>query len=138
MCKKQLLKVGKKGKIIAGVGLGIILIGTIEVGGQAIGNITDTPYTSYSTNGITTESRSKRDDTSAYIFHKGDISVNVEVRNGGKNYTAGKGSYQVQINEKRFLDNYIYENNKSSCYLFLRQTGSGRYNLHGLWSPDSI
>ena len=113
---------------------------TLGISGSVFaGNIQDTGYSYNSTkNGFATATRPKEDATSAYINHAGNVAVNVQVRSSGTNYSANGKSYYIRVGTKAPLPNYVYENGKRNCYLYITPaTGAASY-LHGVWSPDSV
>lgn len=137
MYKKRLLKI-KHGKKVVGVGLlGLMLLGSF--GNVFAGNTGDTFYNYNSTSyGFATETRDKTDYTSAYIRHKGVNSANVQVRSEGINYSANGGSYYVAAGTSAYLPNYVKENGKNNCYLYLTPSPAISSTLYGQWSLDSI
>lgn len=141
MRKKQLIKLGtgKKGKAVGGAVLSLAMIGMFAGSAMASGNIGDTAYSYLSSNmrAYTTETRPKMDDTSAYIYHKGDTRVNVEVWSRGANYTAG-GSVMVGVGEQRYIANYVNETGGENCCLKIAPVDYGTYPIYGVWSPDSV
>ena len=140
MYKKQLLKVGtsKKSKATAGLVIGLLMVGSVA-GAVSAGNISDTSYQYNSTGeGFATVTRDKTDYTSAYIFHYGIDSANVQVRNGGVNYSANGGSYWVEAGSRAYLPNYVKENGLNNCYLYITPFSGESCYMYGVWSPDSI
>lgn len=100
-------------------------------------NHEDRGYSGYAgTTGFATQTRDKTDASSAYIHHYGPDTVNVEVRSNGINYSANGSSYYVTAGQESYLPNYVYENGRRTCYLYLRSTI--RKWITGVWSPDSI
>lgn len=139
MYKKRLLKVNMNGKKRFVTALGLSLIMTTMLGmGASANNSGDTPYNYTGQYGFATETRDKTDYSSAYIYHLGAYAANVEVRSGGGNYTANGGSYYVPVGAAQYLPNYVKENGRSNCYLYIRPSGGQYGTLHGWWSPDSV
>lgn len=87
---------------------------------------------------VRTVSRAKTDATSAYIYHKGNVAVYVQVKSNGKNMTDGAFNYYVNVGQAKYLYNLVYERGYRSCYLQLTPASHKPLLLHGLWSPDSI
>ena len=140
MHKKQLLKLGhgKKGRVMKAAALSLMIVGMCAGGVVTAGNVKDKPYNEYSTNGASTKPEKKEDATSAYILHSGYADVNVQVRNGGNNYSAGGATFFVKMGQSRYLPNYIYELGMRECYLWMRQSATSAGWLYGVWSPDSV
>lgn len=111
MRKKQLLKLGhgKKGRVIKGAVLSLMIVGMCAGGVSAAGNIQDTEYSEYSTTGIKTPTREKKDYTSSYIYHKGIVSVNASVYNRGINRSLNGSAYSVNVNQEKYLPNLVKE-----------------------------
>ena len=141
MYKKQLLRVGnsKKSKAITGVVISLLMVGSIA-GSVFAGNIKDTNYDYNSTKyGFATDTREKKDYTSSYICHRGNVNAYVEVRSNGTNQTAKQGGYyHVMAGSSCYLDNYVKENGYSNCYLYITPATGESSRMHGKWSPDSI
>lgn len=128
----------KQGRVIKGTVVSLMIVGMCAEGASAVGNISDTEYSAYSTNGIYTNQREKRDYTSSYIYHKGNVGINVSVYSRGVNCSLNGSAYSVNVNEEKLIPNLVKEKGGVDCYLFLRQKASAAYTLYGLWSPDSI
>lgn len=140
MHKKQFLKIGnsKKSKAITGLALSLLLVGSMA-GAVSAGNIGDTTYQYNSTgSGFATPTRDKTDYTSAYIYHYGVNSAMVQVRSGGVNYSANGGSYFVAAGSSSYLPNYVKENGRGNCYLYITPSPAVSCYMYGVWSPDSI
>ena len=140
MYKKQLLKIGnsKKSKAITGLALSFLLVRSMA-GAVSAGNIEDTKYQYNSSGyGFATETRDKTDYTSSYINHSGVNSAMVQVRSSGVNYSANGGSYFVAAGTSSYLPNYVKENGRGNCYLYITPSPALDCYMYGVWSPDSI
>lgn len=120
-------------------------------------NWTDTEYyKKYSGNGgdVWLDYRQKQDDSSAYIYHKGNVGVSVSVRvqgyngiysgangmYGGGSYLSaptGQGFYIVNMVAESFPSAYAAGNYKNITLTLSPNTHSA-CTLYGVWSPDSI
>lgn len=141
MRKKQLFKINCSGRTKA-MGLSVTaLMLAVAMSGSvfAAGNIEDSGYSYNSTkNGFATPTRPKVDDTSSYINHSGTKAASVQVRSYGINYSANGGSYYVKVGSARYLPNYVYENGKRNCYLYITPSPAQSALMYGEWSPDSV
>ena len=140
MYKKQFLKIGnsKKSKTITGIVLSLLLVGSMS-GAALAGNFEDKPYNYNSTGyGFATSTEYKEDYTSSYINHFGVNSAMVEVRSCGVNYTANGSYYFVAAGTNSYLPNYVKENGRDNCYLYITPSPALNCYMHGKWSPDSI
>lgn len=138
--EKQILKLGnsKKSKAFTALALSLVMAGSLA-GAVSAGNIEDTTYSYNSTgNGFATATRDKTDYTSAYIYHKGVNSAMVQVRSSGINYSANGGSYFVAAGSSSYLPNYVKENGRGNCYLYITPSPALSCYMYGQWSPDSI
>lgn len=96
------------------------MIGSVA-GAVSAGNIVNTPY-EYSSRieGFATVTRDKTDYSSAYIYHYSDNNAYVQVCSGGMNYSANGGSYWVGVGSSTYLPNYVKENSRNICYLYIQ------------------
>lgn len=137
MFKKQILKMkhGKK-MICTGIISAMLLM---AMSTTAFASAQDTPYDYFTgPNGFATQTRLKEDYTSSYINHQGVNPANVQVRSSGINYSANGGSYYVGVGQSRYLPNYVKENGRNNCYLYLTPSPALSCTLFGQWSPDSV
>lgn len=140
MHKKQLLKIGnsKKSKAISGLVLGLMMVGSLA-GMVSAGNFQDTYYDYNSGQyGFATDTRTKEDYTSSYIWHKGYDNAYVEVRSTGVNLSANGGHYYVSAGSSAYLPNYVKENGYNNCYLYITPASGSASRMYGQWSPDSV
>lgn len=136
--KKQIVKMNRGKRIISAGLLGLMLMGSLSTTALA-GNIQDLEYRHYSgVNGFATATRAKTDYTSAYIHHQGERSADVQVCSMGINYSANGSSYYIEPGKAAYLPNYVKENGKSNCYLYLTPSEGVSCSLYGVWSPDSV
>lgn len=136
MIKKKFFKV-QHGKKMIGAGLfGLMLMGCMTA---FAGNI---QYAYYGVNigadGYVLATEEKQDYTSSYIFHQGDRAVYVGVYSEGINYSANGSYYYVGVGMAAYLPNYVKENGRNDCYLWLIPSTAGACRLYGQWSPDSV
>lgn len=139
MRKKQLIKLNCKRKKEIGIGMTVVMLTLAMSGSVFAGEVVDTGYSYRSTKtGFATPTRPKLDDTSSYIKHSGEIAARVQVRSTGTNYSANGGSYYVNVGTSRYLPNYVYENGKRTCYLYITPASGKSSLMYGVWSPDSV
>lgn len=140
MRKKQLIKLNcSKRKKGIGIGMTAVMLTLAMSGGVLAGNIQDTGYSYNSTKtGFATATRPKQDATSSYIKHSGKVAARVQVRSSGTNYSANGGSYYVSVGTSKYLPNYVYENGKRNCYLYITPSSGQSSLMYGVWSPDSV
>lgn len=140
MRKKQLIKVNCSRRTKAmGLSVTALMLAVAISGSVFAGNIQDTGY-SYNSpkSGFATQTRPKEDDTSSYIKHSGKKAAYVQVRSSGKNYSANGGSYYVSVGSSKYLPNYVHENGKRNCYLYITPSPAQAVYMYGEWSPDSV
>ena len=140
MKKKTLLKLSGKARVTCRALLGVFLVGGAAQTVFAVGNITDSFYV-YESTGNTwyqTEPRAKRDYTSCYVYHKGNIPAYFSVYSDNANFTYGAREYYVGVGEVRYIPNLVKESGKAECFLLIHPAENVPATIYGYWSPDSV
>lgn len=101
----------------------------------------------YNGNGgnVSTGYRYKEDDTSFYVFHKGDVNAFVNLMDEYNRNCSINKYFKVESGREYFLYNDAFENyglvpgkDTIRVRLLLSPEPHTPSYLHGLWSPDSV
>lgn len=123
---------GVKTKLIVIVYATIFIMITLLYSAKIIN--ADYNHYSYSSgpNGFATATINKRTSSSVYVQHYGQKPARIQVRSNGVSYS---NSVLVQVNSNAHIQNWVYENGKRNCYLYITPS-SGSAMLYGDWYSD--